>query len=186
MMGEQGQLHKGPSRLRWQCTQVPLIIRHPDVDTFGGSVVDAFVQHQDLMPTLLGLMGIDAPDRCLGEDLRKSVTGETVGGPDHVITAFGNYASVRGRKWNYQTPWVRNNPASADGNRQPLAPPELYDLTSDPDELDNVVKNHPDVAEEYHDLLMAYIRKNKPVTGGSLEIGEAALSHVPLFDQSRL
>ncbi|MDE2887778.1 MAG: sulfatase [Gemmatimonadota bacterium] len=186
MMGEQGQLHKGPSRLRWQCTQVPLIIRHPDVDAFGGSVVDAFVQHQDLMPTLLGLMGIDAPDRCLGEDLRKYVTDETEGGPDHVTTAFGNYASVRSRKWNYQTPWVKNNPASADGNAQPLAPPELYDLTSDPDELHNVAADHPDVAEAYHDLLMYHIRKNKPVTGGSLEVGEAALSHVPLFDQSRL
>ncbi|MDE3257621.1 MAG: sulfatase [Gemmatimonadota bacterium] len=186
MLGEQGQLHKGPSRLRWQCTQVPLIIRHPDVDATGGRVVDAFVQHQDLMPTLLGSMGIDTPDRCLGEDLRRYDSGDTEGGREHVVTAFGNYASVRSRKWNYQTPWVKNNPASEDGNAQPLAPPELYDLVSDPDELHNVAADHPGVAEEYHDLLMNYIRKNKPVTGGSLEVGEAALSHVPLFDQSQL
>ena len=186
MMGEQGQLHKGPDRLRWQCTQVPLIIRHPNVDAFGGSVVDAFVQHQDLMPTLLGLIDIDSPDRCLGEDLWSYVRGDKDGGRGHVITAFGNYASIRGRNWNYQTPWVKNDPRAADGNQPALSPPELYDLNSDPEELNNVVKDHPDVASAYHDLLMAYIEKNRPVTGGSLEVGAASLSHVPLFDQSRL
>ena len=185
MMGEQGQLHKGPSRLRWQCTQVPLIIRHPDVDAFGGSVVESFVQHQDLMPTLLGLTGIDAPDRCLGEDLRPYVTGETDGGREHVVTAFGNYASVRSRNWNYQTPWVKESPA-AEGSRSALSPPELYDLNADPDELKNVVNEHPEVAAEYRDLLAAHIEETRPVTGGSLDVGEAALSHVPLFDQSRL
>ena len=61
MMGEQGQLHKGPSRLRWQCTQVPLIIRHPDVEGYGGSVVGAFVQHQDLMPHPVGSDGDRRP-----------------------------------------------------------------------------------------------------------------------------
>jgi arylsulfatase A-like enzyme len=147
--------------------------------------VGAFVQHQDLMPTLLGLMGIDAPDRCLGEDLWPYVTGETDGGREHVVTAFGNYASVRSRNWNYQTPWVKENP-TVEGSRSALSPPELYDLNADPDELKNVVDDRPDVAAEYHDLLTAYIEENRTVTGGSLEVGEAALSHVPLFDQSRL
>ena len=80
---------------------------------------------------------------------------------------------------------MKENP-SAGGNEHRLAPPELYDLTADPDELKNVVKEHPDVASEYRDLLMAYIERNRTITGGSLEVGEAALAHVPLFDQSRL
>ena len=92
---------------------------------------------------------------------------------------------MRSRNWNYQTPWVNEDPA-ADGNRGALSPPELYDLNADPDELKNVVNEHPEIAAEYRGLLAAYIEENRPVTGGSLEVGEAALSHVPLFDQSRL
>ena len=106
MLGEQGQLHKGPDRLRRQCTQVPLLIRHPEVASYGGRTVDAFVQHQDLMPTVLKLMDLPVPDRCLGRDLWSLVEGRWEGIRDHVVTAFGNYASVRTRAWNYQTPWV--------------------------------------------------------------------------------
>mgnify|MGYP001226051905 CR=1 FL=1 len=127
-MGEQDQLHKGPSRPRWQCT-------HPDVSAYGGKALDAFVQHQDLMPTLLELMGIEAPERYVGADLWPLVRGETGGARDHVIMAFGNYASVRTRAWNHQTPWVKNEwEEMAEGQRK-LSPPELYDLQSDLDEL---------------------------------------------------
>ena len=186
MMGEQGQLHKGPNRLRWQCTQVPLLVRHPDVSAYGGKAVDAFVQHQDLMPTLLKMMGVEVPERCLGADLRPLVTGEAAPVRDHVVTAFGNYASVRTREWNYQTPWVRSNWDALPERHRILSPPELYDLKADPDELHDVAAEHPDIAAEYHGMLMDYIRENRPLTRGSLDVGEAAFREVPLFDQSQL
>ncbi len=185
MMGEQGQLHKAANRLRHQCTQVPLIIRHPDRSAYGGKNVGAFVQHQDLMPTLLNLMNVDIPDRCLGSNLLPLVTGTADSVRDHVITAFGNYASVRTRDWNYQTPWVKADWEAMPGSRN-LTPPELYDLKSDPDELNNVVESHSDVAAQYHDRLLEYIQNNKPQTRGSLDVGESAFHEVPLFDQSRV
>ena len=55
IMGEQGQIHKGQDRLRIQATRCPLIIRMPEAQ-YAGTVVDGFVQHQDIMPTLLGLI----------------------------------------------------------------------------------------------------------------------------------
>ena len=186
MMGEQGQLHKGPSRLRWQCTQVPMIIRHPDTSQYGGKTVDAFVQHQDLMPTLLHMMGIDAPNRCLGADLVPLIGGNVDAVRDYVVTAFGNYASVRTRDWNYQTPWVKQNWEVMPPQHQKMAAPELYNLNADPDELINVVGDHADVAAEYHEMLLAYIEKNRGNTRGSLDVGEAAFKEVPLFDQSQL
>lgn len=186
MMGEQGQLHKGPSRLRWQCTQVPMLIRHPDVSTFGRHVVPNFVQHQDLMPTLLNLMDLQIPERCIGRNLSPLMRGASVADREHVITAFGNYASVRSRDWNYQTPWVQNNWDAMPEHQRRLSPPELYDLSVDPYELSNAVEGHPEVAATYHEILVKHIQENRSITGGSLEVGDSAFHEVPLFDQSQL
>ncbi|NLD71889.1 MAG: hypothetical protein GX649_04140 [Chloroflexi bacterium] len=75
------------------------------------------------------------------------VTGERVGGlRDTVITGFGAYASVRTARWNYHAPWM----PVASGNARP---PELYDRETDPDELHNVIDQHPDVAAELQAVL---------------------------------
>jgi arylsulfatase A-like enzyme len=126
MMGEQGQYHKGPDRLRHQCTRVPLLIRHPDTARFGGRVVEGFVQHQDLMPTLLALLGAAIPERVTGRDLSGAMAGDAL--PDateHVITTFGWYASVRTRAWNYQTPWVKPDWEHLPSRQSTLTAPQL-------------------------------------------------------------
>lgn len=185
MMGEQGQYHKGPDRLRWQCTQVPLLIRLPDA-AGAGTVVERFVQHQDLMPTLLGLMGLPTPERCNGEDLRAWLDGAGEPGPEFVVTSFGWYASVRSRRWNYQTPWVSPDFAAIPERQQRLTPPQLYDLRTDPYEVHDVAHEHPEVCREYHGLLMEHIEASRALTRGSLDVSEAVFEEVPLFDQSRL
>ena len=52
LMGEQGQLHKGETRLRTQVTNVPLFLYHPN-RPWAGKRVGGFVQHTDLATTLL-------------------------------------------------------------------------------------------------------------------------------------
>jgi len=144
MMGEQGEIHKGVDRVRIQVSRCPLIVRHPD-QSYAGTVVDGFVQHQDLMPTLLGLLGEEVPERCNGEDFWPLVTGERTGGlRDVVISGFGAYASVRTKDWNYHTAWA--DPLG--GGAGQIRPPELYDRRADPEELVNVIDQHPAVAEE--------------------------------------
>src|SRR5207247_1838197 len=69
MMGEQGQFHKGEQRLRTQVTHVPLTIYHPG-QSWGGRRIQGFVQHPDLMPTVLELIGVPQPARVTGESLR--------------------------------------------------------------------------------------------------------------------
>ena len=146
MMGEQGEIHKGADRVRIQVSRCPLIIRHPD-RAHTGKVVDGMVQHQDLMPTLLSLLGEEVPARCDGKDFWPLVTGERSEAlRDVVITGFGSYASVRTARWNYQTAWM----PLAD---KAVRPPELYDRQADPEELHNVIGEHPEVAAELQALL---------------------------------
>lgn len=140
MLGEQGEMHKGVDRLRTQVTRVPFLLRHPD-QAFAGKVVPGFAQHHDLMPTLLHLLGETVPERCNGENFWPLVTGEKSELRDTVISAFGHYASVRTRDWNYQTAW--STPQKGE-----VRPPELYDCRADPQELHNVIAEHPEIARE--------------------------------------
>jgi arylsulfatase A-like enzyme len=165
MMGEQGQIHKGEDRLRIQVTRTPLIIRHPD-KALGGKTVAGFVQHHDLMPTVLNLLGQPIPERCNGEDFWPLVTGARTGGlRDTVVNGFGRYASVRTAEWNYQAAWFNRE---APNTRKP----ELYDRRSDPEELVNVIEKHPDVAKEM-DARLAQVLKDAAATSGVTDVGDA-------------
>jgi len=104
MMGEQDQIHKGRDRLRNQCTRVPLLIRHPQGHAAGARAA-GFCQHQDLMPTALGLMGLPVPDRVTGRDVWPQTIGRA-SAPDYVVSAFGHWACIRTAKWNYVRPWT--------------------------------------------------------------------------------
>jgi len=164
MMGEQGEIHKGVDRVRIQVSRCPLIIRLPN-RAWAGSAVEGFVQHQDLMPTLLGLLNEPVPDRCDGDDFWPMVTGERKGGlHDIVVSGFGHYAGVRTSDWNYHTPWREPS-----GVR--LRPPELYDRRNDPDELVNVIDGHPEVARELQAHLDALVAEAR-VAGGLLARGD--------------
>jgi len=159
MLGEQGEIHKGHDRVRIQVSRCPLILRHPD-SALAGKVMDGFVQHQDLMPTLLHLLDQPVPKRCNGENFWSLVTGEKTGDlRDPIISAFGWYASVRTKDWCYQAPW-------AQFQGRAIRPPELYDRQSDPEELSNVIDQHPDVAQELQARLDEVL-KDHEITAGT-------------------
>ena len=181
MLGEQGEFHKGQDRLRNQCTRLPLSIRHPRGDG-AGKRVGGFVQHQDLMPTVLGLMGLPVPKRCLGRDVWPMVRGKARG-PRQVVSAFGPYACIRTRRWNYVCPWT----ALPKGATPRI---DLYDLDADPQELTNVVADHPDVAADLAGRLEAHMRKHAPLTQGSFQslagkAGPLSFDALPRFDTRR-
>jgi len=160
MMGEQGEVHKGVDRLRNQCTRLPLLIRHPEGQAAGQRVA-GFVQHQDIMPTVLSVMGLDVPDRVLGRDVWPQAMGAGHA-PDYVVTAFGNHACIRTTDWNYIQPWK-------EGRQGAKGRYELYDLHSDPQELTNVLDGHREVAKGLAERLEDHIRRYRPLTGGSFQ-----------------
>ncbi len=174
MMGEQGEIHKGANRLRNQCTRLPLFIRHPQGEG-AGTRVKGFVQHTDMLPTALGIMGQPQHERMLGRNMWPSAVpplpsgrGQGGGTPlaarDVVVTAFGPYAAYRTDRWSYVTLWDSASTAPQAAPHQP----ELYDLQADPQELTNVAADHPQVAAELREALQAHLREHAPLTQGHL------------------
>ncbi|MFH0963757.1 MAG: sulfatase [Planctomycetota bacterium] len=166
MLGERGEIHKGMDRLRNQCTRLPLLIRHPSGEG-AGKRVRGFCQHQDIMPTVLGLLGKEAPARVTGRDVWSQVRG---GGeaPDCVVSGFGPYACIRSAKWNLISPWVEPGEARNHGAHEGTVRRQLYDLEADGEELTDAAEGHPDVVEELSKRLEEHIRRFLPLTDGTI------------------
>jgi len=176
MMGERNELHKGGHRLRNQCTQLPLIIRHPKGQA-AGRRINGFVQHPDIMPTALNIMSIPVPERATGYNAWKLTQGEA-SKRQWIVSGFGAQACVRTKEWNYIAPWRKTPGADFHGYF------ELYDLQNDPQELTDVIDKHPDIVKELSELLKRYIKENAPLTDGSFqalarEIGEVSFDALP-------
>jgi arylsulfatase A-like enzyme len=134
------------------------------------------------MPTVLSLMGLETPKRCLGRNIWPMVAGRGRGRRE-VVSAFGPYACIRTREWNYVCPWA----ALPQGATPRI---ELYDLEADPQELNNVVADHRAVAGDLAARLEAHMRKHAPLTGGSFQslakkAGALSFDALPRFDRKR-
>lgn len=125
---DHGRFGKSEARLHAFNTQINLMIRHPEIR--GAHTVEAFVQNQDVAPTLLRLLGI--PHAGLdGQDIWPWT--RTAPGPTTVITGWGPWAAVRDARWNLLV------------HTQDLSvAPQLFDLQADPGELHNVAGRHAD------------------------------------------
>ena len=74
MLGEHGQFLKGPDKLRGQVTHIPMLIHVPG-NPSAGKKVQGFVQIPDVMPTVLGHLGLKPPSRVTGRDFWPLVDG---------------------------------------------------------------------------------------------------------------
>jgi arylsulfatase A-like enzyme len=159
LLNEQGQWVKGPERLRKQVTHVPLILHVPGHE-YDGKRVSGFAQTPDVLPTVLGRLGIKPPARVTGEDLWPYVTNEKTNQRKAAISSYGYIASVRTPEWNYSAIWNKDK-------YQGEYKPQLYDLKNDPDELHSVADQHPQVLTELQSVLDQYIESGKDLTDGS-------------------
>jgi len=123
--------------------RIPLLLRVPGCTP---RTWDAPVSHLDLMPTLLDLLGIDAPPRLDGVSLAASIRSPA---PPPERPVFSQYSG---------------NPTLGDIRRavitrrhkyvyDPAAAPELYDLAADPLEMTNLAADpaHRDLVAHLHD-----------------------------------
>jgi arylsulfatase A-like enzyme len=155
MMGEQNQLHKGETRLRTQVTAVPFLLYHPRKG-WGGRKTGGFVQHTDVAPTLLELLGTPAPARMTGQSLVSLLESNRDSQRDTIVTGWGEHGSVRTAEWNYIGRWSKGAPFE-----------ELYDLKRDPLELRNAIAAHPAVAKEMRSRLLAHVEEGWAITRGT-------------------
>ncbi len=125
--------------------RVPLFMRVPGV---APRVVDTAMSTLDLWPTLFGL----APELAV-PDFLQQVRGSDVlldgysARPLFAAAAKQGFEALTAGRWKLL--------------RAPKAPPELYDLESDPSELVNVAAGHAEVVARLTKLLAAEVTRQK-------------------------
>jgi len=141
-------------------THVPLVIHFPRMPArpgrFGG-----FVQHVDLLPTLLDLLGGDPPGAELdGSSLVGLMQGTAPGRPFVFVeeSYVQRKRAVRDHRYKYIAApegetGVCRYCHKVHGGRE-----ELYDLEADPDEATNVVRDLPQVAAQMRETLESCVR----------------------------
>ena len=136
-VGSHRQFNKGP--LMYDETyRIPLVIRWPDV-VEPATHTEAFVRLHDLMATFLEWADIERPSGLHARSIHPLLTGQQPDNwPESVYAQFhgdefGLYSQRMVRTHQYK--FVYNGP---DRN-------ELYDLTADPGELQNLI-GHPEYA----------------------------------------
>ncbi len=128
--------------------RVPMIARWTGT-VKAGAVSDHVSAFWDVLPTLAGLAGVDAPAGIDGISMEPLLRGREGGQRRHESLYWesheqgGGQALLRGR-WKAVRLDVRLNPD---------APLELYDLESDPSETTDVAGRHPEVAAEMMRLM---------------------------------
>jgi len=177
-LGRKGFPHLSSARLH-----VPLIMKLPKQEN-KGRIVDAFVQPIDILPTILHLLGYASSFTCrdvqffFGEEfsvfegmdgisLLPLIRGEKT---DHRKEVYGTVVyshcsrCIMTKEWKLITHFV--------GGRKPflrsdyrLPPPELYNLTEDPEELHNVAEDHPEVVKKLKMRLDSWVEENVKKSG---------------------
>lgn len=167
---------------------VPLII-HGGSFT-GGGTVDDLVQLTDLVPTLLDAVGIDAPEfraqaqghsfhpdadtepreRIIAEYVAPQPSMEAlekrVGNlPEHVRMYDRSLRAIRTDEWKL----VRGSDGST----------ELYHVSSDPEESENVAEQNPDIVETLGEQLDAWLDSfGRAQSDGAVEISPETQSRL--------
>lgn len=149
-LGEHGE--ETHAMLAYDATlHIPWIVHHPSAAR--GSRVDAAVSQVDLLPTVVDLLGFDMPPGLAGSSLAGQILGspgqDTATAPDRPL-----YAETLVPFYTYG--WAKLHTVRRQGQKFIDAPnPELYDLTQDPGELENLYA--PGAAEDLRRDLETFV-----------------------------
>jgi arylsulfatase A-like enzyme len=142
-----------------QTLHVPLIIRYPRLVPASQRVA-GYNRHQDLMPTILELAGIDAGIAFDGESLMPMIRGERASGPCEFYITECTWM----RKHGWRTPeWKLIEALEPDFHFKPAV--ELYNLVEDPGELTNLAEREPAVLEHLRSRMTSWLAQREAETG---------------------
>ncbi len=133
LLGEHGTVGKKASAMYNEIVDVPFLIRHPN-GKGAGEESDYYASTHDVAPTVLGALGIKAPQEMQGQDLTVIPDGKapearphfTLGYDDHVWTRNDRYVMM-----------CRN-----DGSD-----PKLFDVQNDPDQENDLAAGNPGIVK---------------------------------------
>jgi arylsulfatase A-like enzyme len=138
---------------------VPLIIRYPE-KVPAGARLSGYSRHQDLVPTLLELAGIESPIAFDGKSLVPMMTGEVASNDSEFYFTECTWQ----RKHGWRTPeWKLIVALEPDFHFKP--PVELYNLVCDPGEDSNLAEANPDVVACLRGRMDAWLAKRERETG---------------------
>lgn len=152
--------------------RVPFIVRWPG-HVNPGSKSEQIISLVDIMATCADAAGVQIPETAAEDSvsLMPVLKGKDVKGPLHeaVIchSAYGVFA-VRKGKWKLQYSagsggW--SEPKDAAAKKLGLPKWQLYDLSADPKETNNLINNHPEIVKELTAILRGYIEKGRSTPG---------------------
>ncbi len=144
--------------------RVPAIVRWKAGGVPSGEESVALVSHVDLFASFASLLGASLPQNAAGDsqDGLSAWLGSDPEGREYVIEQANNRClSVRTREWKYveasdgpaEYRWA---PGSETGFKKE---PQLFHLSSDPREQDNLASREPEVARE-HQKILNFVRSN--------------------------
>jgi arylsulfatase A-like enzyme/Tfp pilus assembly protein PilF len=141
---------------------IPLIMWCPGLLP-EGTVIDGMVRSIDIMPTVLDIYGIKAPDDCEGINLLPVIYGdeelpqlESYTESFFINQLFG-WAKLTGiEKGEYK---FINTPQ-----------PELYNLKKDPEENNNIISNHIDLIDKYQTMIEDILKKPSLEASGQIDM----------------
>jgi arylsulfatase A-like enzyme len=140
LLGDRGWTGKIAQELHPELIQVPCVIIHPDRRGAGVST-PYFASTHDIAPTLLSMAGIAPPRGMDGVDLSPLLDGRRPPERPYAYGGYFNHFFIRDNQWSLV----------ADNRGEER---ELYDLTVDPYELDDVSAANRDVHEELYARLL--------------------------------
>ncbi len=138
---------------------VPLMIYFP-AKVPADTRVKGYNLHQDLVPTLMELIGIDPGIAFDGKNLMPLIRGEVASNPCEMYLTECTWM----RKHGWRTPeWKLIVALEPDFHFKP--PVELYNLIEDPLEQHNLAESEPDVVAFLKARMEAYIARREKETG---------------------
>ncbi len=169
--------------LRSYSTRVPLIVVWPE-RIAPGQRFSYPVSMIDVLPTILDLVGLPMPEVMQGQSLGPLLLGEEGWQPRPVILDEfefdGETGELRGRievidgRWGASleiNPWPERPP-----ERQRPVPLLLYDLWNDPQCLNSLHEERPDLVEKYTEFLEAQWEAHQALALRFTRSGDVALT----------
>jgi arylsulfatase A-like enzyme len=157
--GQKGNLYEGGLR-------IPMIVRWPG-RIKAGVVSDHLWYFPDVMPTLAELAGTEPPENIDGISIIPTLLGEKAAGRrqenhKYLYWEYGKQTAVRMGHWKAVQP-AKNKPF------------ELYDLSKDISEQNNIADEHPDILAK----MKAYAKQahTENIPGGWIDKEKAFKGH---------